>query len=79
MADDYEQLRKQMNGVLLAWNNIMEILQPAYQAMLDSITYLYDVMYDQYKLAGLPHGDSHDGFILWINEMKKETEHAKSI
>lgn len=70
--NELAQLRKQMNDMILAWDKIMEVLQPIYQAMLDSITYLYDVMYEQYKSAGLPFGDSHDGFIQWINEIKME-------
>ena len=44
-------------------------LRPALDKSLTAMYQIYDVMYEQYRAAGTIYGDSHEGFMRWLNEI----------
>lgn len=50
---------------------IKELLQPTIDAALDWCKYIYDLIYEQYLLDGAVYGDTHEGFMKWLDNVAK--------
>lgn len=55
-----------------AVQTITEHLVPIWQ-------HIYASMYKSYRNAGMPYGDSHEGFMHWIDDLKQIRDHQDEI
>ena len=56
---------------------IQEFLQPIINSALDWCKQVYDSLYGEYINAGAKYGETHEGFIHWLQDKQEELEKGK--
>jgi hypothetical protein len=56
---------------------ITELLKPAIDAVMSWCKYIYDLVYEQYILDGAVYGETHEGFMRWLDVVAEKTNLEK--
>ena len=75
-----EQPFQTLSRALSLWaSNIAQVMNQTVKAILPILESIRDALWETYRQAGMPYGDSQEGLIHWMEDMGKIRQHEAEI
>jgi hypothetical protein len=59
--------------------HVFPAIQDTCQQILPIVQQIYAAHYNQYRAFGMPYGDTHEGFMRWMEDMNAIRQHQHEI
>lgn len=71
-SEQWDQMAAILDKFFADVSQQLDVLWRAMQPLVDAV---YEHTYNQYRLAGMPYGDNHDGLIQWLDDLAEIRKH----
>ncbi len=79
MSEEEQPIQTLSRALSLWTSNVAQVVNQTVKAVLPILESIRDALWETYRQAGMPYGDSQEGLLRWMEDMGKIRQHEAEI